>query len=154
VKYLILITAFICAGPALAISEYTGKTPDGIWVTVQVTTTGATGTASEGNVVIEKDENKFGYHFNHDDITQYFENDDSANNLAMVGVAAYVAKESPVSVKYYGPNFVDMDLKTVIQEGKAGEVKNNFMRVWKGPGYDANNQYQLTDIVCSDWANL
>lgn len=153
-KHLILIAAFLVSGPAFAISECTGKTTDGSWITVQINTTGAMGVPEEGTVTIEKDENKFGYRFSHEDIVQYFENDDAANNLAMVGIAAYVKKESPVSVKYYGANFVDMDLKTVIQENKGGGTQGNFMRLWKGPGYDANNQYQLTNIACSVWGNI
>jgi hypothetical protein len=128
--------------------------PDGTWVTVHINTTGATGIPDQGEVSFEKEENKFGYRFSHEDIIQFFEYDEPANNTAMIGLAAYVAKESPIAVKYNGPNFVDMDLKTVINESQTKEVQGNFLRVWKGPGHSSDDQEQMTEVACSTWANI
>jgi hypothetical protein len=154
VKYLILLANLIFSIQVWAISECTGRNADGSWVTVHINTTGATGFPDQGEVVIENKENRFGYHFSHDEITQFFEYDEPANNSAMVGLAAYVNKESPVAVKYNGPNFVDMDLKSVIETDKAKLIKGNFLRIWKGPGHAANDQFQLTNIACSTWLNI
>lgn len=153
-KYLILLATLIISNHVWAVSECTGHTTDGGWITVHINTIGATGFPDQGEVLIEKEENKFGYRFAHEEITQFFEYDEPANNTAMVGLAAYVNKEAPVAIKYNGPNFVDMDLKAVIAEDKAKEVKGNFLRVWKGPGHAANDQFQLTNIACSTWPNI
>ena len=138
---------------AFAMAECAGVADDGSFVTLQMTTVGATAKPDEGAVVIERGENKFGYHFKPNEISQYFEFDDQANNSAVVGIAAYVDNNDPVSVKYVGPNFVDMELKVVIASGKTNAVKGNFLRVWKGPGHAATDQYQLTNIACSVWSN-
>ncbi|WP_374079574.1 hypothetical protein [Bdellovibrio bacteriovorus] len=153
-KYLILLASFVCSSHAFAVSECTGQTVEGQWVTVHVNTTGPTGIPDRGEVAIENEENKFGYRFTREDITQFFEYDEPANNSAMVGLTSYVNKEFPVAMKYNGPNFIDMDLKSVIEEGKSQPLKGNFMRVWKGPGHQANDQFQLTNIACSVWPNI
>lgn len=153
-KYLILLASIVCSSHAFAVSECTGLTSDGYWVTVHINTIGATGTPERGEVILEKEENKFGYRFTREDITQFFEYDEPANNTAMVGLASYVNKEFPVAIKYNGPNFVDMDLKSVIEEEKSRQLKGNFLRVWKGPGHAANDQFQLTNIACSVWPNI
>jgi len=154
VKYLILFTVLSFSTHVLAVAECTGRTSEGRWVTVHINTKGATGLPDQGEVFMENEENKFGYHFAHEDISQFFEYDEPSNNTAMVGLTAYVNKESPVAIKYNGPNFIDMDLKTVIEEDKAKEAKGNFLRVWKGPGHAANDQFQLTNIACSTWLNI
>lgn len=138
----------------MAVTECSARASDGRWVTVTVETQGATGIPVEGEVVFVKDENKFGYRFTREDISQFFEYDEPADNTAMVGLFAYVQKEAPVSIKYNGPNFVDMDLKTVIMENKTQTMKNNFLRVWKGPGYASQDQLQLTSVACSTWPNI
>ena len=139
----------------MAISECAGKAADGSWVSVVINTTGPTGIPDEGTVMIEKEGNKFGYKFGRSEITQFFENDDPSAQTAMVGLAAYVEQNNPVAIKYVGENFVDMDLKAVVEQGRnANQPKGNFMRVWRGPGYDANTQYQVTNLVCSVWTNL
>lgn len=153
-KYLILFSSLIFSIQVWAVSECAGRTSEGSWVSVYVNTTGATGFPNEGEVVIENQENKFGYHFAHEEITQFFEYDEPANNSAMVGLAAYVNKESPVAIKYIGPNFVDMDLKSVLEADQAKAFKGNFLRVWKGPGHAANDQFQLTNVACSTWLNI
>lgn len=153
-KYLILLAAFGFSGHVWAVAECKGRTSDGSWVTVHINTIGAMGIPDRGEVVIEKEETKFGYRFANEDIAQFFEYDELADNTAMVGLSAYVNKEAPVAIKYNGPNFIDMDLKTVIEEGKAKEAKGNFLRIWKGPGHTANDQFQLTNVACSTWLNI
>lgn len=153
-KYLILLASFVVSAHAGAVSECTGLSSDGSWVTVHINTTGATGVPDRGEVIFENAENKFGYRFSREDITQFFEYDEPANNTAIVGLSSYVNKEFPVAIKYNGPNFVDMDLKSVIKEGKARQIKGNFLRVWKGPGHSSDDQFQLTNAACSVWANI
>ncbi|MBC7370722.1 MAG: hypothetical protein H7326_04100 [Bdellovibrionaceae bacterium] len=153
-KYITLLVAMMFSGAAMAISECGGKSAGGSWVSVVINTTGPTGIPDEGTVTIEREGNKFGYKFVREDITQFFENEDPSTGTAMVGLAAYVEKNNPVSVRYVGENFVDMDLKAVVEQGKGADAKGNFMRIWRGPGYDANSQYQVTNVVCSVWTNL
>jgi hypothetical protein len=154
VKYLILLASLNFSSLVWAVSECTGRTDNGSWVSVHINTSGATGFPDEGEVFIENAENKFGYHFSHEDISQFFEYDEPANNTAIVGLAAYVNKESPVAIKYMGPNFVDMDLKSVIEGEEARKAKGNFLRVWKGPGHASSDQFQMTNVACSTWPNI
>ncbi|WP_413944498.1 hypothetical protein [Bdellovibrio sp. HCB-162] len=153
-KYFFLLASLICSAKAFAVSECTGRASDNTWVTVHINTTGATGIPESGEVTFENEENKFGYRFTKEEITQFFEYDEPANNSAIVGLAAYAEKEFPISIKYNGPNFVDMDQKSVIEDGKTQPIKNNFLRVWKGPGHSATDQIQLNDIACSVWSNI
>ena len=153
-KFLLLLAAIGLSRSALAVSECGGRALDGSFVLVQINTTGTTGAPDQASVTVEKDGNKFGYHFGREDIPQFFEYDDVAAKSSVVGLAAYVQKEFPVSIKYVGANFVDMDLKAVIDGGKAEITKGNIMRIWKGPGHPGTDQYQLTKIVCSVWANI
>jgi len=154
VKYILLFVGLSFSTHAFAVSECTGRTPDGTWVTVHINTTGAMGAPDQGEVSFEKEETKFGYRFSREDITQFFEYDEPSNNTAMIGLAAYVAKESPVAIKYNGPNFVDMDLKTVLDQNQTKDIKGNFLRVWKGPGHSSDDQVQILTIACSTWANI
>jgi hypothetical protein len=154
VKRLLFVAAMLVSLRSWAVSECAGRATDGSWVKVHINTVGPTGIPEQGEVTIENEENKFGYRFAHEDITQFFEYDEPSNNSAMVGLAAYVNKESPVAVKYNGPNFVDMDLKVVIQEDKAADLKGNFLRIWKGPGHAAGDQFQLTNVACATWPNI
>jgi len=154
VKYFILLASLICSAKALAVSECTGLSKENTWVTVYINTVGATGIPDRGEVTFEREDNKYGYRFTREDIAQFFEYDEIANSTATVGLAAYVEKEFPVSIKYSGPNYVDMDLKSVVSDGKSGTIKNNFMRVWKGPGHAATDQFQLTNVACAVWPNI
>ena len=153
-KYLILAGIFSFSAQALAIAECAGRASDGSFVLVQINTTGAVGLADEGMVTIERDGNRFGYKIAREDIAQFFEYDDFSDSSAMVGLAAYVAKESPISIKYVGTNFVDMDLKAVVDGNEGSGSRGNFVRVWKGPGYASTDQFQLTKPVCSVWSNI
>lgn len=139
------------SGAAFAAVECTGKLADGTFVTVLVSTKGATRVADRGEVQIEQRGNRFGYRFAAEEMAQFFENDDAETNLAMVGLGAYVGGEFPVAVKYQGTNFVDMDLRVVIDTGASQglESARNFLRVWKGPGYSASEQYTVQNPVCS-----
>ena len=139
-------------GTPFAVAECTGQLPDGSYVTVTVTTKGATKAPYDAEVAIERGGNKFGYRFDASEIAQFFEFDDAKSNTAIVGLGAYVKREFPVSIQYSGPNFVDMDLKATIDAG-GSRVASNSMRVWKGPGYAADDQYVLPAPVCSVGSN-
>lgn len=149
-----MLVTILFSNRVLATSECTGRTQNREWVTVVVNTSGATGRPDRGEVIIEKDNNKYGYRFNQQDIAQFFEYDETANNTALVGLAAYVNNEYPVMIKYHGRNYIDMDHKTVIEESKSEIKADNFIRIWKGPGYPANDQFQLNKVVCSTWLNI
>ncbi len=137
-----------------ATSECYGRTTDGKSVLVRVETTGAMGAPNQGEVIIEDEHNHYGYQFTKDDITQYYEYDDSSDGSAVVGLLAYTKSESPVSLKYLGPNFKDSDLKTIVKEGTVATLKGNFLRLWKGPGFESRNQYQISQIACGTWTDL
>lgn len=139
-------------GTAFAVVECTGQASDGTFVSVVVQTKGAANSPDRAEVRIERGGNKFGYRFNSQDISQFFESDDEKSNTAMVGLGAYVSKEFPVAVKYAGANYVDMDLKAVIEAGGI-EAGKNSMRIWRGPGFSADEIFQLNAPVCSVWSN-
>jgi hypothetical protein len=139
-------------GTAFAVVECTGQAKDGSFVTVAVQTKGAANSPDRAEVRIEREGNKFGYRFNAQDISQFFESDDEKANTAMVGLGAYVSKEFPVAIKYAGTNYIDMDLKAVIEAGGIESGKNS-MRVWRGPGFGADEVYALNAPVCSVWSN-
>lgn len=153
-KNLILVMTVAFSGHAMAVSECAGRSSDGSLVMVHINTAGPTGVPDQGEVSIEKGGNKFGYRFSRNEISQFFEYDDVAAGSSVVGLSAYVGKDSPISVKYVGPNFVDQDLKAVIDGGKANALTGGIMRVWKGPGYKPTDQYQVSKPACSVWSNL
>jgi hypothetical protein len=138
-------------GTAFATAECTGQMADGSYITVSVTTKGATKAPDHGEVRIEKGGNKFGYNFKAEEMSQFFEFDDAKGNTAMVGLTAAVGREFPIVLKYSGLNYVDMDLKVVLQNPVKDQ--GNFMHVWKGPSYDATEQYLVENPVCSVWSN-
>jgi hypothetical protein len=142
-------------GIAFATAECTGRMKDGSFVTVTVTTKGVTKAPDHGEVSIEKMGNKFGYRFSAADISQFFEFADEKANTATIGLGAYIGAELPITVKYNGPNYIDMDLTAVLTSGvaAAGTPSGNTMRVWKGPGYLASDSYDVQDQVCSIWSN-
>jgi len=154
VKRLMLVAVLIFSARAMAVSECAGRASDGTFVLVQVDTTGPTGLAGQGQVSFEAGGNKFGYKFQPADVAQFFEYDDAATKTAMVGLSAYVKKDFPLFVKYDGPNFVDMDLKAVVDSGKAEGLTGGILRVWKGPGHAATDQFQISKPACSVWSNL
>lgn len=154
-KKLMLATLLILySGHAMAISDCGGRTSDGSFVLIHINTTGARGNANQGEVVIERSGNRFGYRFQQSEIAQYFEFDGGSSADSVVGVTAYIANDNPLSVKYVGPNFVDMDLKSVIDSGGTDTLTGNVLRVWKGPGHNATDQYQITKPACSVWTNI
>lgn len=153
-KRLMLVAVLMFSARAMAVSECAGRAADGTFVLVQVQTTGAMGVAGEGQVSFEAGGNKFGYKFAAAEVAQFFEYDDAAAKSAMVGLSAYVKKDFPLFMKYDGPNFVDMDLKAVVDSGQGNTLNAGVMRVWKGPGHAATDQIQISKPVCSVWSNL
>lgn len=144
----------IYTSPAQASSDCYGQTTDGKAVTIHIETKGALSIPSRGEILFEDGQNHFGYQMSHEDISQYFEYDETSDGSAVVGLMAFSHGEAPVSIKYQGPNYKDMDLKVILAEGGANNLKSNFIRVWKGPGYDSASQYQITKIVCATWPDL
>jgi hypothetical protein len=150
-KQLILAAVLFLVAQAHANTECAGSATDGTFVDIQVNTTGAKGVPSGGTVRFEKGGNTYGYDFAAGDMVQYFEYDDQANPNSIVGMNAYVASESPIVVKYVGPNYVDMDLKAVLADGKVKGLVGNVIRVWQGPGRASTEQLQVNQLACSVW---
>lgn len=153
-KFILLTATLIFSTHVLAVSDCGGRAQDGSFVTIHIETTGPTGVPSAGEVAIQKNGNKFGYRFGQTEIPQYFEFDDQTNNSATVGLAAYVQAESPVSMRYVGGNYADMDLQAVIADHQTRDIKGNWLRVWMGPGHASADQYQLTEIACSVYGGI
>ena len=139
---------------AFGIAECTGYRKDTGFVTVHIETNGPTGTPNSGIVTFEQNENKFGYRFGKEEISQFFEFDDSSGQQAVVGALVYVNKEAPVTMKYVGKNYIDMDLRVIIKDKNVIKNPENVMRVWKGPGYSSTEQIELKGVVCSIWSNI
>lgn len=141
-------------GTAFAVVECMGRTTDGDYITVKVNTKGAANTPHTAEVEIAKngDRRSFGYRFGAEDISQFYESDNVAENSAMVGLNALYKKEAPVTIKYTGTNFVDQDLRAVIDSG-GPFGRGNEMTVWKGPNYAASQRYVLKQPVCSISSN-
>lgn len=111
------------------------------------------GFAEQASVTFQEFGNKYGYRFLREDMPQFFEHDDMVNNKAIVGLMALVNRKFPVSVKYVGDNYADLDLRTSIEEGRGqAATLGNFMKVWKGPGHDASETYDFKNVLCSVWA--
>lgn len=140
-------------GKAFAQVECAGSLKGGGLAKLYIHTKGATKSPDWAEVSIEKGGNKFGYRFPAAEISQFFEFDDAASNWATVGLGAYVSAEFPVVLKYDGPNYVDQDLGAVLETGANIPGENfrghNFMNIWKGHGFKAEEQYKLENPVCS-----
>lgn len=153
-KQMIWIAMMFSSLSAQAMTECAGRAADGTLVTVQVSTTGARGLPERGSVLFERSGNRFGYKFERNEISQFFEYDDTQNQFATVGLNAYVKQDAPLQVRYVDRNYVDLDLKAVVDDANFHSAPGNFLRVWKGSGYAAAEQYQITNFACSVWANL
>lgn len=153
-KKIILMAVLFCSSRAMAISECAGRASDGSFVTVHIETVSALGLPGEGTVTFEDEGNKFGYRLQGSEVAQYFEYDDVAKKEAVVGISAFVKKDFPIFIKYVGPNFIDMDLKAVVEQGLGQKLTGGIMRVWKGPGHSATDQVQVSRPVCQVWSNL
>ncbi len=142
-------------GLPFATAECTGKVNSDLYVTVRVATKGATKTPHQGEVVIERGGNRFGYRFSPESIAQFFERDDAKKNLAMVGLSVFIGGESPVQINYAGKNYVDQDAKLVLDELAAtpDDQMENSMLIWKGPGFAASEVWQMKQVVCSVSSN-
>jgi len=153
-KYILLIAPLLTATLSKASSECFGKTSDGKNLKVRIETFGAKGEVKFGEVIFEDGANHYGYQLSKQNITQYFEFDDVNDGSAVIGLVAYSGNSAPVSIKYVGPNFVDLDLKTVFEKSSADLIRGNFIRVWKGPGYEITNQVNLNRLVCATWPEI
>jgi hypothetical protein len=87
------------------------------------------------------------YALNRSDIAQFYENTSDDSRRAIVGLVAYVNGENPVSIRYSGTNFQD-NLPQILRDPSRIRESGNEMRVWKGPGFPAELQHQIRDVVC------
>lgn len=135
-------------GRAFAQVECAGLLKDGSLVRVVVHTKGVTKAPDWAEVQIARQGNVFGYRFQSNEISQFFEFDEEQSNWATVGLNAFIKAEFPVIMKYDGPNFIDQDLRAVLESGIQTDSKS-FMNVWKGPGFQGEDQYKIESPVCS-----
>lgn len=142
-------------GLPFASVECTGKVGRDFFVTVRVATKGATKTPHQGEVMIEREGNRFGYRFSPESISQFFERDDAKKNLAMVGLSAFIGGEFPVLVNYAGKNYVDQEAKLVLEDlgPTPDDQMENSMMVWKGPGFSPSDAWKMNQVVCSVSSN-
>jgi len=145
---IIALATFLFSIQAHALTICAGETFSGTIVTVTVITAGATGVVQNGLVSIAPSaEPSRTYGLKREEITQFFESTSDDSRRAVVGLAAYVNRENPVSIRYSGANFQD-DMVSVLRNPSRVKESGNEMRVWKGPGYPADQQHQFKDVVC------
>lgn len=153
-KHLVLAGILGFSMHAAAITECAGIATDGSYVKVLMMTYGPRGEAFVGDVKIEREGNTFGYHIKAEEVSQFFEADGGAKGVTIAGLAAFVANENPVLIKYAGPNFVDMELKEIVKSEQMAKVLDSHMFVWKGPKYSSTEQYHVPKVACSVWPNI
>ncbi|WP_413557580.1 hypothetical protein [Bdellovibrio sp. HCB209] len=143
----ILLSSLMMAPQVFAYSACVGETYQGKIVIVEIMTEGSMARAQSGVVTVaEQDGKKYSYQLQKEEIAQYFEGGDTNN--AMVGLAAYQAMNNPVWIMYKGINYHG-DLVAVLRDPKRVKQVGNEMRVWRGPGFPADQQSQFTDVVCN-----
>ncbi len=152
---LILTAALLLGHSGWATSICSGKTSDDVLVTITISTDAKTGQASRGEVEVETDGHQFGYRFEGQDLAQYFASEDAEREQVIVGASGFVLQENPVFLRYAGPNFIDMDLKRIVQSPDFTPIEGAMMHIWKGPNYAATDQYQVVgQIACSVWTDI
>lgn len=145
---LFLLATLALAPSAHALTICSGETFSGTVVTVTVLTAGATGTVQNGTVTIAPAaEAPRAFEIKREEISQFFESQSDDGRRAVVGLAAYVNRDNPVSIRYSGTNYQD-NLLNVLRNPARPKEAGNEMRVWKGPGYPADQQHQFRDVVC------
>lgn len=143
----IALGALMLTPKVFAYTACVGETYQGKVVIVEIVTEGNIARAQSGVVTaVEKDGKKSSYQLVQNEIAQYFEGGDT--NTAMVGLGAYQALNNPVWIMYKGVNYHG-DLVAALRDPKRVKQTGNEMRVWRGPGFGADQQSQFTDIVCN-----
>ncbi|QDK45996.1 hypothetical protein DOM22_12955 [Bdellovibrio sp. ZAP7] len=146
-KLFILLSAVMMTSQGFAYTACVGETYQGKIVIVEITTEGTTGKAHSGSVTIaDKGVEKVSYKLQQSEIVQYFEGGDTNNT--MVGLAAYQAMNNPVWIMYKGINYHG-DLVATLRDPARVKQPGNEMRVWRGPGFPADQQSQFTDVICN-----
>lgn len=143
-----LLAALALTPSAQALTICAGETFGGTVVSVTVITAGATGTVQSGTVTIAPAaEAPRSYEIKREEISQFFESQSEDGRRAVVGLAAYVNRDNPVSIRYSGANYQD-NLLNVLRNPSRPKENGNEMRVWKGSGFPADQQHQFRDVVC------
>ncbi|WP_413574969.1 hypothetical protein ACLVWU_12005 [Bdellovibrio sp. HCB290] len=143
----VLLTALMMTPKVFAYAACVGETYQGKIVIVEIITEGPLAKAQSGMVTVaEAGVGKYTYQLKQEEIAQYFEGGDTST--AMVGLAAYQAGNNPVWIMYRGINYHG-DLVGVLRDPARVKQTGNEMRVWRGPGYPADQQSQFTDVVCN-----
>jgi hypothetical protein len=148
-KTLIALMIGLFSVHASASSVCTGETFDGALVTIEIDSQAATAKPLGGTVSVESNGNRFGYPIEAGDIQQYFEQDDMSNDRAITGFWIFIKGQNPIFGSYVGANYADQDLRDVLKDPQRVKIESNQLKVWKGPGYGATDQYQFKDFVCS-----
>ncbi|RZA06758.1 MAG: hypothetical protein EOP11_09495 [Proteobacteria bacterium] len=128
-------------------------------VRVDIQTAGTLGAVSAGRVTITP---KAGparvYEIAPREIPQFFESVDGTDqDRAVIGMSGFVNNDNPVYIRFVGPNTLDEVTKAIRDEKRMKRDEamkkegRNSLRVWKGPGYAADQQHSFKDVVCSVW---
>lgn len=145
---ILALAALLASTQAHALTNCAGESFSGTIVTVTVLTAGTTGVVQHGLVTITPaGEASRSYGLKREEISQFFESTSDDSRRAVVGLAAYVNRENPISIRYSGTNFQD-ELVSVLRNPSRAKEAGNEMRVWKGPGFPADQQMQFKDVVC------
>lgn len=146
-KLATLVLSLMATTPAMAYMNCAGETLAGKIVEVSVETVGTMGSPTQGLVkTTEVNGQVSSYELKREEIVQFFETVDSKR--AIVGLAAYQEMNNPIWIKYVGENY-EGDLVKALRDPARKKQSGNEMRVWRGPGFGADQQSQFTDVVCS-----
>jgi len=139
--------ALMMTQSSLAYVTCVGETYAGTVVQVSINTTGSMAFPEGGHIAIQESSGKAkAYTIKKDEIAQFFE---SVNpDRAIVGLSSYQELNNPIWINYVGKNYED-NLFEALRDPNREKQQSNEMRVWKGPGYGPNEQYQFTDVICS-----
>ena len=152
-RNLVVLFTLISGPMAYAHVDCAGEMNSGSIVHVAINTGGPMGVALGGFVSAKATDGKISqYAIKTGDIAQYFEDSEDPANT-WVGAQIYIDGANPVNLKYRGTNYLQRDLTEVLREKGRPKQAGNAMRVWKGPGYNAEEQYSFHDVVCSSFVD-
>lgn len=145
----LILALLLTPAPAFAFTECAGETYTGTIVKVMVDTVGTMGAVTGAKVSIEpKGEPAREYNIRAEEIPQFFETTNQSGERAFVGLSAYVEMNFPVQIRYEGENYEE-DLTKVLRTPGRQKQPNNYLRVWKGPGFGGDQQHSFADVVCA-----
>ncbi|MFN3453846.1 MAG: hypothetical protein ACK41T_02725 [Pseudobdellovibrio sp.] len=148
--YLSVLLSLITVSYAQAYSICAGETYEGTLVEIATNTTSTYGKAQDVIISIAQTDGKSRtYTLKTQEIAQYYEYYGNGDAPSIIGLNGYQNMNNPVYIRYIGTNWQDLNLIGILKNPERKKELNNEMRVWKGPGYKADQQYYFKDVVCS-----